>query len=116
MKTTVGLNRLYFKAFHGYYEEERKKGNEFYIDVSVEVKSFDSHEDNIQDTVNYEDIYKICEEEMAITRKLIETVVFNIITRIKNELSHVTAGQVSLSKVNPSIGGPLDTAVVKMEF
>lgn len=116
MKTTVSLNRMYFKANHGFYEKERIEGNEFYLDVSVELKSFDRIDDNINDTVNYEDIYKICNEEMLKTSKLIETVVYRITTRIKDELDHVTGGEVSIFKVKPSIGGPLDHAQVKMEF
>jgi dihydroneopterin aldolase len=115
MKTTVSLEGLEFKAFHGFYDEERKVGNTFICDVSVKLKSFDSEDDNIYDTVNYEDIYNIVSEEMKKTCKLIETVAFNIIVKIK-ELDHVVAASVKLAKLNPPLNGSVQKAVVEMQF
>jgi dihydroneopterin aldolase len=115
MKTVVALKGLEFKAFHGFYDEERKKGNTFIVDVEVELKSFDSSDDNIFDTVNYEDIYTIVEDEMANTCKLIETVAYNIIQRIK-EIDHIITASVKLAKMNPPIKGKCERAVVEMIF
>jgi len=115
MKTIVALQGLEFKAFHGFYDEERKKGNTFYVDVKVELKSFDSADDNIFDTVNYEDVYTIVEEEMANTCKLIETVAYNIIQRIK-EMDNIITASVKLAKMNPPIKGKCNRAVVEMIF
>jgi len=98
MKTTVSLEGLTFRAFHGFYDEERQKGNDFTCDVDVDVKSFDSIDDNIYDTVNYEEIYAIVEDEMSKTKKLIETVAFNILERVKN-LDNVTGATVKVSNV-----------------
>lgn len=116
MKTTVKLQDIKVKAFHGFYEEEREKGNDFVINVCAQVKSFDSFEDNIHDTVNYEELNRICLEEMAKTKKLIESVAFAIITRIKNEIPNVTGGNISIAKLNPPMEGSIAAAEVKMEF
>lgn len=115
MKTTVSIEGLKFWAHHGFYDEERKKGNDFICDVSVELKSYDSLEDNIYDTVNYEDIYAIVEEEMKLTKKLIETVAYSVIKRIQ-ELDNVTGGKVKIYKLNPPLKGKVDRAVVEMTF
>jgi len=115
LKTLVSLEGLHFFAFHGFYDEERKKGNNFICDVQVELKSFDSMDDNIFDTVNYEDVYAIAEEEMKITRKLIETVAYNIIEKIKL-LDNVTGAVVRIHKLNPPIKGKVEKAVVEMRF
>lgn len=115
MKTIVALEGLEFKAYHGFYDEERKIGNTFIVDVKVELKSFDSADDNIHDTVNYEDIYDIVNEEMAKTCKLIETVAFNIIERIK-KFDHIVAASIKLAKMNPPIKGKVNRAVVEMRF
>lgn len=115
MHTTVKIEGLRFYAYHGFYDEERKKGNDFICDVEVELKSYDSLEDNISDTVNYEDIYSIVEHEMKITRKLLETVVYAIIKRIQN-LDNITGGTVRLFKLNPPLKGKVDKAVVEMRF
>lgn len=116
MKTTVAIENAEFFAYHGYYEEERRAGNTFIVDCEVEVKSFDSTDDNINDTVNYESLYMICKEEMNNTQKLLETVAFNIIDRIKNDLNHNTGGKVKISKLSPQLGGKVEKAVVKMAF
>ena len=57
MKTKVAIKGAEFFAYHGYYSEERKSGNTFIIDAEVTLKSFDSNDDNIFDTVNYEQLY-----------------------------------------------------------
>ena len=49
MKTIVSIEGLKFRAHHGFYDEERKTGNDFSCDVFVELKSYDSLEDNIYD-------------------------------------------------------------------
>jgi dihydroneopterin aldolase len=116
MKTTVSLKGVEFFAYHGFYPEERKAGNKFIIDVEVELKSFDSNDDNINDTVNYEDLFKICKKEMDKTQKLLETVVFNIISKVKSDLDNVTSGKVKLEKISPQLGGKVEKAIVEMEF
>ena len=115
MKTTVSLEGLEFFAYHGVYEKEQKNGNTFMCDVSAELKSFDSDDDNIDDTVNYEDIYQIICEEMKIPRKLMETVAYSIIKRIQ-VLDNVTAATVRMHKIRPPIEGKIQRAVVEMSF
>lgn len=116
MKTTVSIKAAEFLAYHGYYEEERLSGNTFVVDAEVELKTFDSSDDNINDTVNYERMFAICAEEMDNTQKLLETVVFNIITRYKESFSNISGGKVKLSKLGPQLGGKVEKAVVEMEF
>lgn len=116
MKTTVAIRGAEFHAFHGYYEQERKTGNVFIIDAEVDLKSFDSNDDNISDTVNYEKLYAVCESEMKNTQKLLETVVFNIITIFKERFTNVTGGKVRMEKIGPQLGGKVAKAVVEMEF
>ena len=116
MTTKIGLRGAEFYAFHGYYPEEQKAGNTFIIDIEVEIKTFDSLDDNIKDTINYEELYSICKSEMAKTQKLLETVVLNIITQIKEKYSNVIKGEVRLEKVAPQMGGKIEKAFVEMGF
>ena len=116
MKMTVSIKNAEFFAYHGYYAEERSAGNTFLIDCEVEVKSFDSMNDNLDDTVNYEQLYNICKGEMGETQKLLETVVLNIINRIKTDLNHTAGGKVKLSKISPQLGGKVEKAIVEMQF
>jgi len=116
MKTKIAIKGAEFYAYHGFYEEERKAGNTFIIDAEVTLKTFDSSDDNIHDTVNYEQLYNICKQEMSKTQKLLETVVFNIITRFKNELTNIVSATVKMEKIAPQMGGKVAKSVVEMEF
>jgi len=49
------------------------------------------------------------------TKKLIETVAYCIISRIK-ELDNVTGARVKLSKYNPPLKGDVEKAVVELAF
>lgn len=116
MKTKVAIKGAEFFAYHGYYSEERKSGNTFIIDAEVTLKSFDSHDDNIFDTVNYEQLYTICKQEMDKTQKLLETVVLNIINRYKDELPNIVSATVRMEKLAPQLGGKVAKSVVEMEY
>ena len=116
MKTSITLKGLHFHANHGYYEEERLMGSPFILNVCVKVDDFDSKEDDIKDTINYEDIYNICGSEMKNTQKLLETVVLNIVSRIRDEFPQIIEGEVSLEKIGPQLGGKVDKAIISMEF
>jgi 7,8-dihydroneopterin aldolase/epimerase/oxygenase len=116
MKTKVAIKGAEFYAYHGFYEEERKVGNIFLIDAEVTLKSFDSSDDNIYDTINYEQLYTICSQEMLKTQKLLETVVYHIISRFKEELPNIVSSKVRLEKIGPQLGGKVEKSVVEMEY
>ena len=116
MKTKVAIRGAEFYAYHGFYEEERKAGNTFIIDAEVTLKTFDSSDDDILDTVNYEQLYTIAKEEMSKTQKLLETVVFNIIERFKAELPGIVSATVRMEKIAPQLGGKVAKSVVEMAY
>ena len=116
MKTKVAIKGAAFFAFHGFYAEERKAGTHFLIDAEVELKSFDSIDDNIKDTVNYEQIYTICKQEMTHPRKLLETVVFSIVSRFRDEFENMVSAKVRLEKLGPQLGGKVEKSVIEMEI
>jgi len=91
-------------------------GNPFVVNLEVTIDDFDSQDDNIQDTVNYEDLYNICASEMEKTQKLLETVALNIINRLKKEFPQVLDGEVTIEKIGPQLGGKVDKAVITMMF
>ncbi len=115
-KTTVALEEMHFYAYHGYYEQERKMGNDFYLTVKCKVDSFDSADDEIQDTINYEDLYRVCSEQMASTQLLLETVAANILDVIKLTWSSVSSAQVILKKATPQLGGRVKYSTITLEF
>lgn len=114
--TRVALEGMEFYAYHGYYSEEQIKGNNFVLDVYADIPTFDSREDNIDDTVNYEEIYAICKMHMDIKYKLLETVALMIATDIKKKYKNVFKTRVRLAKLNPPIEGNIQRAVIEYEL
>lgn len=112
--TKVCLHGMNFYAFHGFYEYERKAGNHYILDVDVSLsKESDFQEEKIESTVNYEDIYKLCKEEMEEQHLLLETVVSNVASTIKSSFDNVQTVFVRISKLNPQLGGDVDKAVIE---
>lgn len=116
MKTTVAIEGAEFFAFHGYYDVEQKIGHTFVLDVQVELASFDSLDDDIDDTVNYEELYQICEIHMEQTQKLLETVVLNILNAIQQKYPHIVDAHVRMEKIGPQLGGKVEKAVITMSL
>ena len=111
--TRIGFEGMEFFAFHGYYESERKMGNKYLLDVFVSLSSDLKPTEDISDTVNYEDIYEICKSEMAIPRKLLETVSFSIVERLKKEKKNIAKVDLKLKKVGVQLGGKIEQSVIE---
>lgn len=112
----ISLEGLRFKAYHGYYDEEREKGNHFEVNISVNtVFSNASLTDDITGTVDYEQLYAIVKNEMRKPSRLLEHVVERIASRVINEIPAADDVEVSLSKFNPPIGGECRAATVTLK-
>ena len=71
----IALEGMAFYAHHGYYTEERKRGNNYVVDVYIDYDMESAADsDHLSDAINYERVYAICEEEMGKPRHLIESV------------------------------------------
>lgn len=64
-----------FKAYHGCLEQEKIRGNVFIVDFKGSLDlSAAAESDNLNDTLNYGEIYEIVAEEMSIPSELLENV------------------------------------------
>ena len=113
--TRIGLEGIEFYAYHGYYEAERKIGNKYRMDVMVTLKDGLKGSDDIDDTVNYEYIFDVCKAEMNRPQKLIETVAFNIVSKLKEEKQNIEKVFIKLMKIGVQLGGKVDQSVIEFE-
>ena len=103
---TVALEGLEFFAYHGYYEEERTIGNRYAVDITVSADfSEAAQNDRLRSTINYEDLYRIVKEEMAVPSRLLEHIAQRIIKRTYERYPNVEWVEVGLSKFNTPLGG-----------
>jgi len=113
MSGRITLEGLEFHAFHGVYPHERKSGNWFEVDISVEADFTSAAKcDDLSGTVNYEELYSIVKSEMERPSKLLETVAEKIVQDVFSTLPTVLLIELTISKINPPIGGKCKKASV----
>jgi dihydroneopterin aldolase len=113
----VALEGAEFYAYHGYYPEEQVIGTYFLVDVQVGFNAvIDVEKDNLSDTVNYEVLYGIIEQEMKHTRKVIESVAQAILNRITTEFTFIETAAVTIKKQRPPFRGPLRQSVITLSY
>lgn len=85
------------------YQEERKVGNEFEVDVAIGCRSPKKKITSIEQTINYVEVYRIVQEEFAAHRFLIETCAMQIAERLEAQFSEMEQLTISIRKLNPPI-------------
>lgn len=115
---TITLKSLEFQGKHGYYDEERREGNRFELDIIAKGNFKAAIDDNNLDlTFNYEIVKETAESVFnGPSEKLIETLCDRIGNEIFKRSTAVKELTVSLRKMNPPIGVPSLYAEIKMTW
>ena len=112
----VALEGVRFFAYHGYYAEEQKVGNEFLVDIETEILVGENLKDELSDTVNYERLFEIASFEMKTPRKLLETVAHRILKTILAEFSQLAKIRVGIRKLNLPVKGEVKNSLVELTY
>ena len=100
-------------ANHGCMEEEEKIGSDYIVNLTVNTNlDVPAASDNLEEAVDYVDLLRIVEEEMAIRSKLLEHVGDRIVTRILNSMMTVSEVVVKVAKQNPPINGNIAAVTI----
>ena len=111
----IKVENIRVYAYHGCLKEETAIGSDYRVDLEVKADLETSAQtDDLNDTVDYVFLNKVVVEEMAIPSKLLETVAKRILNRIFNEDQMVKKASVSVSKINPPIGGDVEMVTIKL--
>lgn len=106
---TIKVTNIRAHAHHGCLDEESIIGSEYRVDISVKANlAKASVSDYLSDTVDYVHINRIVKEEMQVPSKLLEHVAKRMINRILLEIEMAQKVKVSVSKINPPIGGDVE--------
>jgi 7,8-dihydroneopterin aldolase/epimerase/oxygenase len=111
----VKLNNLKIHAFHGFYSEEQKIGNDFLINVEVTLELKDELTDKLENTLDYGLLYEIIADEMKQTSKLLEDVLGRIVNKIAQIPHTPKSVLVSIQKLNPPLGANCYSSEVVVE-
>lgn len=111
----IALNGINLRGPIGIYENEKKEGNEFKINLTVKIETKKAARlDDIAQTVDYEKLYKIVEEVISQPTDLIETAAHAICKIIIKNFKKVESVKIKISKLNPPISGKCKSASVKV--
>ena len=112
----IKLKNIRTFSYHGCMIEEGKIGSDYRVDLEIKTDLRKSAlSDELKDTIDYVLLNKIIKEEMEIRSKLLEHVANRIINRIFKEIPSVSRILLSVSKLNPPIGGDVEAVTIEME-
>lgn len=88
-------------------------GSDYRVDLEVEANLTNpSKSDRLSETVDYVHLNNIVKDEMGTRSNLLEHVAQRISDRILAEISEVNKVEVAVSKINPPIGGDVESVSV----
>jgi dihydroneopterin aldolase len=98
---TIELKKLRFFAYHGLYEEEKRTGNEFEVNVIVAYPPVSGTVTSIDETINYVTIFELVKNEMDQPRELLETLAMEIAEHLHQEYRKIKRVEVTVTKLQP---------------
>ncbi len=113
----VELVDMEFFSTHGCFEEERIIGNKFIVNCWVDYDCSKAAEsDDINDALNYQELYDIVKAEMAQPSHLLEHVAGRIISRVSSLFPYIVDAQITIDKINPPLGGKVGASRVTLKL
>ena len=110
------LENMEFQANHGVLEHEKTLGNTFLVTVEMEVYTDKAGvTDLLEDTINYQLVYQAIKKQIEIPSNLIEHVAHRIVDKLMNKFLKIQALSLTLSKMNPPLGGKVEKVSIQME-
>ncbi|MCK0161230.1 dihydroneopterin aldolase [Allomuricauda sp. F6463D] len=113
----IKLKNIKIHSNHGCLREEMLIGSDYRVDLEVTADlSKPAISDQLNETVDYVHLNNIIKEEMMVRSNLLEHVAKRIVDRIFLEIIEVTEVEVTVSKINPPIGGDVENVSVKLKI
>ena len=112
---TIALEEMKFLAYHGCYDEEKRVGNYFLVNLWLSGNFSEAAEtDNIDMALDYAKVYDIVKKQMRISSDLLENVAKRILDAIFEGFSEPEEATVKVSKLNPPVKGEINKVSVTL--
>lgn len=109
------MKGMKFHAYHGCLDFEKEKGGEYLVDFEAELELGKAAlSDELEDTLDYSEIYGLIRKEMEKPSKLIENVAARIFKALEEAYPELEHFSLRLSKLDPPVGGEVDRAVIQL--
>ncbi len=111
----IKLNNIRLHSHHGVMEQERTTGGDFSVTIAVGYDFSRALEsDDVADTLNYAELFRIVKEQMDIPSRLIEHVAGRIAKRVFVEWPEAQYVHIDITKMNPPMGADCHGATVSL--
>lgn len=115
--TTIHINGLRLFARHGVMPQEKVVGNEFEINVLLNIRADEAIEnDDISATVNYAVVVDIIKQQMEQPSRLLENVAGRIRKALVEEFPQIESGEVTVAKLAPPIAEQMNYVAVTIKW
>jgi dihydroneopterin aldolase len=112
----IVLKNIRCYAYHGCLQEEAMIGSDYLVNLKIKANlKKSSFSDDLNDTVDYVKLNEIVVAAMNKRSKLLEEVAQRILQSIFEELPMVQKAWVTVSKVNPPLGGDVEMVSVRLK-
>ena len=110
------VDNLSIYAYHGCFDEERKIGSEYKLNIWVK-GDFSAAEktDNLLDTIDYVTISDIAKKEMEIPSRLIEHVADRVLSKILTQWQAIQTVGLIIKKINPPMNVYAESVQYRLE-
>lgn len=111
------LENVKFYAFHGELPQERKVGNDYQVSLRIGYDiSRAMVSDDVNDTLNYAEVYQLLSQEMSVPSALLERVAGRIGDRLFRKFPAIQSIDLTIIKVNPPMGADSEGAGVEVHL
>ena len=116
MNGIISINNIRIYAYHGCLKEEGLIGANYIVDVKIYTDhSRASKNDDLNQTVDYCEVYEIVKQEMKIRSNLIEHAADRIASSLKQKILRIEKVKVRLTKIAPPVNGDVGSVSVVAE-
>ncbi|MBQ3698582.1 MAG: dihydroneopterin aldolase [Prevotella sp.] len=117
MESYIYIKEARFHACHGVLPQEQTVGQDFLVSIrcGVDITMAMEH-DMLEVALDYGVLYRLIEHEMGITSQLVEHVAGRIARQVFITFPQVTSIDLTITKLNPPIGGDCEGAGVEVHL
>ncbi|NEU32570.1 dihydroneopterin aldolase [bacterium LRH843] len=112
----IYMNELMFYGYHGVFSEERKLGQRYIVDLTLELDLASAGvSDNLSETIDYGEAYgRVKEIVEGEPYQLIESVAEKVSTELLSAFNRLQACTVKVTKPDPPIPGHYRSVAVEI--
>lgn len=111
----ISVEGMEFFAYHGCFAEEQLIGTRFIVDFCLEADTIKAEiSDDLKQTINYQTVYQLVKKEMDVKAHLLEHVAHRILKSVTDAFPAISAAEVKIEKLNPTLGGKVDKVCVTL--